>query len=70
MIKQILLILFCYFPLYAQYPPGEEILAKIDRNYYSDTRVSVSKMKINGRRRSRTVKSRSTIEGDQKSFTE
>ena len=70
MIKQILLILFCYFPLYAQYPPGEEILAKIDRNYYSDTRVSVSKMKINGRRRSRTVKSRSWIEGDQKSFTE
>ncbi len=70
MIKQILIILICYFPLYAQYPSGEEILAKIDRNYYSDTRVSVSKMKINGRRRSRTVESRSWIEGDKKSFTE
>jgi len=54
----------------AQYPSGDWILQKIDENIGSDNKISHSLMIIQGRRGSRTVESRSWIQGDEKSFTE
>lgn len=64
------LLFVCHFPLFAQYPSGEEILNKIDQNIYSKNRISVSKMVIHGRRGSRTIEAKSWVQGTEKSFTE
>jgi len=55
---------------FAQYPSGESILDKIDQNMSSQNRIVTSKMVIHGRRGSRTIQSRSWVEGTEKSFTE
>lgn len=55
---------------FAQVPTGEELLQKIDENIIAENRISVSKMIIHSKRGSRTVESKSWIEGYQKSFTE
>ncbi len=54
----------------AQTPSGDWILRKIDENIGSDNKISRSRMVISGRRGSRSVESRSWIQGDEKSFTE
>jgi outer membrane lipoprotein-sorting protein len=54
----------------AQVPSGDWILQKVDENIGSDNKISHSRMVIHGRRASRTVESRSWIQGDEKSFTE
>jgi outer membrane lipoprotein-sorting protein len=54
----------------AQAPTGDWILQKVDENIGSDNKISHSRMIIHGRRASRTVESRSWIQGDEKSFTE
>jgi len=54
----------------AQAPPGDWILQKVDENIGSDNKVSQSRMIIRGRRASRTVESRSWVQGEEKSFTE
>jgi outer membrane lipoprotein-sorting protein len=54
----------------AQAPTGDWILQKVDQNIGSDNKISHSRMIIHGRRASRTVESRSWIQGDEKSFTE
>jgi outer membrane lipoprotein-sorting protein len=54
----------------AQAPSGDWILQKVDENIGSDNKISQSRMIIHGRRASRTVESRSWIQGDEKSFTE
>ena len=54
----------------AQVPSGEEILAKVDKNYEAKKRVSVSKMSINGRRGTRTIKTKSWAQGEEKAFTQ
>ncbi len=51
-------------------PTGEWILQKLDENIGSDNKIYVGKMVIHGRRGSRTVESKSWIQGDEKSFTE
>ncbi len=56
--------------VYAQYPSGEAILEKIDQNMSSETRVLTSKMVVHGRRSSRTIESKSWVQGEEKSFTE
>ena len=67
------------FPLYLisgmfcipqNYPDAEKILQKVDDNLVSRTKVIESQMIIHGRRNSRTVTSKSYVEGDKKSFTE
>jgi len=65
----ILLILFCR-SVFAQYPSGADVLKKIDRNMTSRNRVITSKMIIHGRRGSRTISSKSWVQGTEKSFTE
>ena len=54
----------------AQEPSGKEILNRIDRNMSSERRIFKSLMIIHGRRGTRTVLSKSWLEGEQKSFTE
>ena len=54
----------------AQVPSGDWILQKVDENIGSDNKISHSLMIIHGRRGSRSVESRSWIQGDEKSFTE
>ena len=54
----------------AQAPSGDWILQKVDQNIGSDNKISHSRMIVHGRRASRTVESRSWIQGDEKSFTE
>lgn len=53
-----------------QTPSGDWILQKIDENIGSDNKISQGKMIIHGRRGSRTIESKSWIQGDDKSFTE
>ena len=54
----------------AQAPTGDWILQKVDENIGSDNKISHSRMIIHGRRASRTVESRSWVQGEEKSFTE
>jgi len=56
--------------LYAQYTDGNALLQKIDDNMIAKNKIITSKMIIHGRRASRTITSRSWIEGTEKSFTE
>jgi outer membrane lipoprotein-sorting protein len=51
-------------------PSGDWILRKIDDNIGADNKIYLGKMIIHGRRGSRTVESKSWIQGDEKSFTE
>jgi outer membrane lipoprotein-sorting protein len=67
------LILFCLLiplALFAQYPDGKELLAKIDKNMSSESRVFTSKMIIHGRRGSRTIEAKTSSKGNDKAFTE
>ena len=51
-------------------PDGEAVLARVDDNISSRNKVIESEMIIHGRRGTRTVESRSWIEGNRQSFTE
>ncbi len=55
----------------AQVPPtGEEILKRVDANIGSDNKISIAEMIIHGKRGSRSMKSKSWMMGEEKSFTE
>jgi outer membrane lipoprotein-sorting protein len=51
-------------------PDGAEILARVDENISSRNKAIEASMVIHGRRGTRTVESRSWIEGNRRSFTE
>jgi outer membrane lipoprotein-sorting protein len=53
-----------------QPPSGDWILQKIDENIGSDNKITLGKMIIHGRRGSRTIESKSWVQGDDQSFTE
>jgi len=55
---------------FAQYPGGNEILIKIDRNMASENRVFTSKMIIHSKRNTRTIESKTWTAGEKESFTE
>ena len=57
-------------PAAGQDPDGEAILRRADENMGSDNKISMSTMTIHGRRGSRSVRSKSWIQGRTKSFTE
>ena len=65
-----LLIMVYQSCLSAQVPDADELLQKIDNNMTSINKIMVSTMVIHDRRGSRTIESKSYIEGDDKSFTE
>ncbi len=56
--------------LHAQTPSGDEILKRVDRNMFSETRVLTARMVIHGRRESRTVESKSYQRHTDEAFTE
>ena len=56
--------------LLGQTPSGDEILKKVDRNMFSDTKIVVSRMVIHGERGSRTVEVKSWQRGVKESFSE
>ncbi len=71
--------IFCLFCLLAlltaggiteEWPSGDWVLKQVDKNIGSDNKVSTSEMVIHGRRGSRTIKSKSWLQGIDKSFTE
>jgi outer membrane lipoprotein-sorting protein len=68
--------LLCLFALLAaggmteEWPSGDSVLKRVDENIGSDNKVSTSEMVIHGRRGSRSIKSRSWLQGMDKSFTE
>ena len=51
-------------------PSAKMIIEKIDQNMSAKTRVTTSKMVIHGKRKDRTIVSKSYSEGNEKSFTE
>lgn len=65
-----LIIAFMTWGFPSQTPSGDWILQKIDENIGSDNKISHGKMIVHGRRGSRTIESKSWIQGDEKSFTE
>jgi outer membrane lipoprotein-sorting protein len=65
-----LFILFSIATCFAQEPSGEWLLNQIDKNLTSTNRILTSKMVIHGRRESRTIESKSWVQGVDKSFTE
>jgi len=55
----------------AQVPPtGEEILRLVDANIGADNKIATAEMIINGKRGRRSIKSKSWIYGEEKSYTE
>ncbi|HEX9973227.1 MAG TPA: outer membrane lipoprotein-sorting protein [bacterium] len=66
----VLFFLFSIANSFAQEPSGESILNQIDKNLTSDNRILTSKMIIHGRRESRTIESKTWVQGIDKSFTE
>ena len=69
MMKLLLTLLFAT-QIFGQYPDAIELLQKIDENMSASNQVIVSTMVIHGRRSSRSITSKSWIEGEDKSFTE
>jgi outer membrane lipoprotein-sorting protein len=68
--KKFLLFLLLVAQIFGQYPDAVEVLQKIDENMSASNQVIVSTMVIHGRRSSRSITSKSWIEGEDKSFTE
>ncbi len=60
--------LICDLP--AQTPDGDWIIQKMDENFGSDNKIYVGTMIVHGRRGSRTIKSKSWLQGVDQSFTE
>ncbi len=68
--KIIVLLLPCFGMLNAQYPSGQEVMDRIDRNMSSENRIVTSRMVIHSPRASRTIEAKSWSVGDRKAFTE
>jgi len=68
--RKLLLTLLFATQIFGQYPDAIELLQKIDENMSASNQVIVSTMVIHGRRSSRSITSKSWIEGEDKSFTE
>ena len=55
---------------HGQYPDGKSLLEEIDENMSSESRIYSSDMLIHGRRGSRTISSKTWLQGENQSFTE
>ncbi len=56
--------------LQAQTPSGDELVERVDRNMFAESRILVSQMIIHGRRETRTVESKSWQRGTSDAYTE
>ncbi|HEY9166602.1 MAG TPA: outer membrane lipoprotein-sorting protein [Candidatus Kryptonia bacterium] len=71
MITMMWLILSLLLPVnYLQALSGDEILNRVDKNMFSETKIVESRMVIHGLREMRTVESKSWQRGTDESFTE
>jgi len=70
--KKLLIILLpgLFSLAWGQSPSALSILKKVDENLTAESKIVKSKMIIHGRRSSRTIVSKSWIEGIDRSFTE
>lgn len=71
--KPIQILILCVIfsiPIFSQAPSGDQILEQVDQNYGSDNKIILSSMIVQSRRGSRTIESKSWIQGREKSFTE
>ncbi len=68
--KNIIIMIIFITQIFGQYPDAIGVLKKIDENMSANNQVIVSTMVIHGRRTSRSITSKSWIEGQDKSFTE
>ena len=66
----IILCLIFAVPAFSQEHSGDWILEQVDKNFGSDNKIVLSTMIVHGRRGSRTIESKSWIQGRVKSFTE
>jgi outer membrane lipoprotein-sorting protein len=64
------LIFFSALAFSFQAPSGDWIIQKIDENLGSDNKISQGRMTVHSRRGSRTIESKSWIQGTEQSFTE
>jgi len=69
-INYIITLAFVILALGFDYPDGNLILGKVDRNMSSKNRIFESTMTIQGKRNSRTIGSKTMSEGTKKSLTE
>jgi outer membrane lipoprotein-sorting protein len=65
-----IIIMFAAFAAFTQQPNGDMILQKADENMGSDNKIIIAEMVIHGRRGNRTIKSKTWIQGTDRSFTE
>ncbi len=70
MIKIITFTIFIPVILFGQNITGDEILEQLDKNRWSETSIIVSTMKIHGKRGTRTITSKTWMNGEDQSFTE
>jgi len=56
--------------LAAQTPSGEEIMRRVDRNMFAESRIVVSQMIVHGRRETRTIAAKTWQRGTTDAFTE
>ena len=68
--NKLLLSLIFVAQIFGQYPDAMDVLNKIDENMSANNQVITSTMIIHGRRSSRSITSKTWIEGEDKSFTE
>ena len=73
LVSLLTLSLVCLVALEAQterIPTAKELIAAMDANLTAKTSIVTSRMVVHGRRSSRTITSRSWVEGTEKAFTE
>jgi outer membrane lipoprotein-sorting protein len=68
--KNLLFAIIIITRVFGQYPDAKSVLVKIDENMSSKSQIIESTMVIHGIRSSRSITSKSWIEGTDKSFTE
>ena len=68
----VLLLLPALMPgaLAAQAPSGDDVLQRVDRNMFAESRVLVSQMIVHGERETRTMESKSWQRGTSDAYTE
>ncbi|MQY64779.1 MAG: hypothetical protein GH143_10860, partial [Calditrichaeota bacterium] len=72
-VRLLTLSLTCFVALEAQterVPTAEELIKAMDANLTAKTAIMTSRMVVHGRRASRTIISKSWVEGKEKAFTE
>lgn len=68
--KNLLFTFIIICQIFGQYPDAKNVLQKVDENMSSKSQIIESTMVIHGVRSSRSITSKSWIEGTDKSFTE